>query len=193
MQPAYNLNGPIFPNEQNFDLDKSRQIFRSFVAKYCKMRIIFPAKFSVFQSFCITHGKLILFSESGINFPRVIHTKWLKNGKFRSAVLSAFYNILQRNFGILLILWCSFKLWWHFCLDLSRSEFCSLGNRSILLRKSTPRLTWQQHRWVVCWFTQYKSSCKQVACDSFRQKMCSLNRSLALNDIVPWNVKYIVL
>jgi hypothetical protein len=24
---------------------------------------------------------------------------------------------LQRNFGILLILWCSFKLWWNFCLD----------------------------------------------------------------------------
>ena len=44
---------PIIPNEQNFDLDKSRQkfyhrlkehhkivIFRGFVAKYCKMRII---------------------------------------------------------------------------------------------------------------------------------------------------------
>jgi hypothetical protein len=42
----------LFPNEQNFDLDKSRQkfhhslkehhkiIFRSFVAKCCKMRII---------------------------------------------------------------------------------------------------------------------------------------------------------
>jgi hypothetical protein len=24
---------------------------------------------------------------------------------------------LQQNFGILLILWCSFKLWWNFCLD----------------------------------------------------------------------------
>jgi hypothetical protein len=29
-------------------------------------------------------------------------------------------------------LWCSFKLWWNFCLDLSRSKFCSLGNRSIV-------------------------------------------------------------
>ena len=46
-------------------------------------------------------------------------------------ILSAFYNISQRNFGILLILWCSFKLWWNFCLDLSGSKFCSLGNRSI--------------------------------------------------------------
>jgi hypothetical protein len=45
------------------------------------------------------------------------NTKWLKNGKIRKAILSAFNNISQRNFGILLILWCSFKLWWNFCLD----------------------------------------------------------------------------
>jgi hypothetical protein len=56
------------------------------------------------------------------------NTKWLKNGKLRRAILSAFYNISQRNFGILLILWCSFKPWWNFCLDLLRSKFCSLGN-----------------------------------------------------------------
>jgi hypothetical protein len=52
----------------------------------------------------------------GCQFP-VRNTKWLKNGKLRKAILSAFYNISQRNFGILLILWCSFKLWWNFCLD----------------------------------------------------------------------------
>jgi hypothetical protein len=40
-----------------------------------------------------------------------------ENCKFRRAILSAFYNISQRNFGILLILWCSFNLWWNFCLD----------------------------------------------------------------------------
>jgi hypothetical protein len=40
-----------------------------------------------------------------------------ENCKLRRAILSAFYNISQRNFGILLILWCSFKLWWNFCLD----------------------------------------------------------------------------
>jgi hypothetical protein len=40
-----------------------------------------------------------------------------ENCKFHKAILSAFYNISQRNFGILLILWCSFKLWWKFCLD----------------------------------------------------------------------------
>jgi hypothetical protein len=67
----------------------------------------------------------------------VRNTKWLKNGKLRRAILSAFYNISQRNFGVLLILWCSFKLWWNFSLDLSISKFCSLGNRSIL-RVSSP-------------------------------------------------------
>jgi hypothetical protein len=56
-------------------------------------------------------------------FP-VRNTKWLKNGKLRKAILSAFYNISQRNFGILLILWCSFKLWWNFCLD---QNFCYKG------------------------------------------------------------------
>jgi hypothetical protein len=40
-----------------------------------------------------------------------------ENCKLRRAILSAFYNISQWNFGILLILWCSFKLWWNFCLD----------------------------------------------------------------------------
>ena len=52
----------------------------------------------------------------GLQFP-MRNTKWLKNGKLRKAILSAFHNISQRNFGILLILWCSFKLWWNICLD----------------------------------------------------------------------------
>ena len=54
-----------------------------------------------------------------------------ENCKLRKAILSAFYNILQRNFGILLILWCSFKLWWHFCLDLLSSKFWLIGEWSI--------------------------------------------------------------
>jgi hypothetical protein len=40
-----------------------------------------------------------------------------ENCKLRKAIFSAFYNISQRNFGILQILWCSFKLWWNFCWD----------------------------------------------------------------------------
>jgi hypothetical protein len=40
-----------------------------------------------------------------------------ENCKLRRAILSAFYNISQRNFRILLIWWCSFKLWWNFCPD----------------------------------------------------------------------------
>jgi hypothetical protein len=50
-----------------------------------------------------------------------------ENCKFHRAIISAFYNISQRNFGILLILWCSFKLWWYFCLDLSRSSHKGKG------------------------------------------------------------------
>jgi hypothetical protein len=40
-----------------------------------------------------------------------------ENCKLRKAILSAFYNISQRNFGILLRNIYSFKLWWYFCLD----------------------------------------------------------------------------
>jgi hypothetical protein len=41
-----------------------------------------------------------------------------ENWKFRKPyIIGRFYNISQRNFGILLILGCSFKLWWNFCLD----------------------------------------------------------------------------
>jgi hypothetical protein len=90
--------------------------FQSFVAKCCKMRITKPCEVCRFS--------VILY------YAREIDTAFRKNGKLRRAILSAFYNISQRNFGILLILWCSFKLWWNFCLDLSRSKFCSLGNRS---------------------------------------------------------------
>jgi hypothetical protein len=44
-----------------------------------------------------------------------------ENCKLRKAILSAFYNILQRNFGILLIL----------CLDLLSSKFWLIGEWSI--------------------------------------------------------------
>jgi hypothetical protein len=63
------------------------------------------------------------------------NAKWLKNGKLRKAILSAFYNISQRSFGILLILWCSFKLWWNFCPGLSSSK----GN---MLPPCRPRTVW---------------------------------------------------
>jgi hypothetical protein len=131
----------LLPNEQNFDLDNSRQKFHHSLKEHHKIRNISKFRCEMlckvclrslpfFQSFCITHGKLIPLSEKRyINFP-VRDTKWLKNGKLRRAILSAFYNISQRNFGILLILWCSFKLWWNVCLDLLRSKFCSVGNQA---------------------------------------------------------------
>jgi hypothetical protein len=88
----------LLPNEPNFDVDKSRRKFHHKISSF------FPP-----------------FSEKRYQFP-ARNKKWLKNGILRRAILSAFYNILQRDFGILLILWYSFKLWWNFCLDLSRTN-----------------------------------------------------------------------
>jgi hypothetical protein len=96
----------------------------------------------------------------------VRNTKWLKNGKLRRAILSAFYNISQRNFGILLILWCSFKLWWTFCLDLSRSKFCSLGNRSI------GRYTMSTHVKQVV--TNLQQTCSNVVSTTCQQDLFAL-------------------
>jgi hypothetical protein len=71
-------------------------------------------KFAIFSHFVLQTGNLC--PNLGCQFP-MRNTKWLKNGKLCKSILSAFYNISQRNLGILLILWCSFKLWWNFCLD----------------------------------------------------------------------------
>jgi hypothetical protein len=64
-----------------------------------------------------------------------------ENCKLRKAILSAFYNISQRNFVILLMLWCSFKLWWNFCLDLFRSKFSLLVLRKWSIEAP---FTWDQ-------------------------------------------------
>ena len=50
-----------------------------------------------------------------------------ENSKLRKATSSAFYNISQRNFGILL----------NFCLDLFRSKFSLLRKWSILCSQIT--------------------------------------------------------
>jgi hypothetical protein len=72
--------------------------------------------FTSFKSFSIDH--LRNRQNFDLNKSRQkFHLKMTENCKLRNAILSAFYNISQRNFGILLILWCSFKLWWNFCLD----------------------------------------------------------------------------
>ena len=83
-----------------------------------------------FSHFVLQTGNWQTQRVLGCQFPPR-NAKWLKNGKLRKAILSAFYNISHRNFGILLILWCSFKLWWNFCLDLLRSKFCLLRKWSI--------------------------------------------------------------
>jgi hypothetical protein len=66
-----------------------------------------------------------------VKFRRNFTLKMTENYKFRKAILSAFYSISKRNFGILLILWCAFKLWWRFCLDLLSSKFWLIWDWSI--------------------------------------------------------------
>jgi hypothetical protein len=127
------LNGPFplwlkFWSRQKFHQSFKEHHKISNIPKYrlrnvIKCGLYSLAKFAVFQSFCITHGKLTAQSGVGASISRLFKYKMTENCKFRRAMLSAFYNISQRNFGILLILWCSFKLWWNFCLDLSRSKF----------------------------------------------------------------------
>jgi hypothetical protein len=73
-----------------------------------------------------------------------------ENCKLRKAILSAFYNITQRNFGILLILWCSFKLWWNVCLDLFRSKFSLLRKWSIYPRQNKQGCLSYQERGICC-------------------------------------------
>jgi hypothetical protein len=95
-------------------------IFQSFVAKCCNIRIIwlyYISEVCRFSAFWLRGGNWQPNTLWGCQCP-VCNRKWLKNSKLCKVILSAFYNISQRNFGILLILWCSFKLWWNFYLDL---------------------------------------------------------------------------
>jgi hypothetical protein len=109
------------PINQNFELNKSRKnfitawksitklvIFQSFVAKCCKMRIIWPCE--VFSHFRFTNGKLLPLL-------CVIQNDW----KLQTSQ-GYIIRILQ------LILGCSFKLWWNFCSGYLRSKFWKSGN-----------------------------------------------------------------
>jgi hypothetical protein len=102
--------------------------------------------------------------ESYVNFPFVIQNYW-KTANF------AFYKILQQNFGILLILWCSFKLGWNFCLD---RNFSYKGKGPL----HSQRLHWNQRtcNQRTCWPTinvQF-ASCRQkivaILCGVFNSK-----------------------
>jgi hypothetical protein len=82
-------------------------IFQSFVAKCCKM--LYNIALQNLQFSVILYYKREMVPTS------VRNTKWLhEHCKFRKAMLFAFYNISQWNFAVLLILWCSFMLWWNF-------------------------------------------------------------------------------
>jgi hypothetical protein len=78
-----------------------------------------------------------------------------ENCKLRKAILFAFYNILQWNFGILLILWCSFKLWWNFCLDLLSSKFWLIGEWSISFSNPFFDIVKKDYRLVPCCRSRY--------------------------------------
>jgi hypothetical protein len=91
----------------NFDLNKSRQKFHHSLKEHHKISNI--PKFRCEMLFVLQTGNWQRQRVLGYQFPPR-NAKWLKNSKLRKAILSAFYNISQRNFGILLILWCSFKL-----------------------------------------------------------------------------------
>jgi hypothetical protein len=84
-----------------------------------------------------------------------------ENCKFRKAILSAFYNISQRNFGILLILWCSFKLWWNFCLD-----------QNLVYNANGPL------RWRICarWCVFYFVALKFARFPDLHEYLCRLRR-----------------
>jgi hypothetical protein len=77
-----------------------------------------------------------------------------ENCKFRNAILSAFYNISQRNFGILLILWCSFKLWWNFCLD--QNLVYNANGPLLILGILSPRLSLCLHIFPFFTYSTYE-------------------------------------
>ena len=81
--------------------------WKSLVAKCGKCK---PVKIENFVYFCITHGKLIPTSRKRYQCS-VRNTKVYKIRKLCRAIFSSFYNILQPNFAILLILGCSSMLW----------------------------------------------------------------------------------
>jgi hypothetical protein len=95
----------------------------------------------------------------------ILYGLMAENCKLRKAILSAFYNILQRNFGILLILWCSFKLWWNFCLDLLSSKFWLIGDWSICVRLKYLVLVTCRVVWYVP-FTSAIAVCSLRQCTS---------------------------
>jgi hypothetical protein len=100
---------------------------------YCLRYVVFFSHFFVLQRHCrwILEGIINTApNPSRLSISRLL-SKITENCKLRKAIFSAFYNISQRNFGILLILGCSFKLWWNFCLDLFRSKFSLLRKWSI--------------------------------------------------------------
>jgi hypothetical protein len=94
------------------------------------------------------------------------------------AILSAFYNISQRNFGILLILWCAFKLWWNFCLD---QNFSYKGKGPLKMFIHTLQITRQHvsHFYLAC--VEIRFCCKlQQFCCSYYSSLIQNNTNIGI-------------
>jgi hypothetical protein len=63
-------------------------------------------------------------------------TDWIRQTS-QGYIIRILQHFATKLRNILLILRCSFKLWWNFCPDLSRSKFHSKGERSIGPTKET--------------------------------------------------------
>jgi hypothetical protein len=58
---------------------------------------------------------------------------------------------------------------------LPKTVACNLLTTWVVLCKSSTQLAYVVVDELCLWFRRYNLSCKQVACDSFRQKLCSIN------------------
>ena len=70
----------LLPNEQNFDLDKSRQKFHHSLKEHHKISSI--PKFTVLRT-----GNWYRFLKKGINFPCVIQNDWKTANRSQAAIL----------------------------------------------------------------------------------------------------------
>jgi hypothetical protein len=70
---------------------------------------------------------------------------------------------------------CILRKGWFILHNLS-TDACNLLPTWVTLCKWSPQYANIVVDELCAWFTQYNSSCKQVAGDSFMQKLCSVNR-----------------
>jgi hypothetical protein len=87
-------------------------------------------------------SKMVLFHARNANIYKIC--------ELHSAIFSSFYNNLQENFAISLILRCSFQLWWWISFFLSGSKFrkklessIEFWNSIMIFLQCTQKKLWQ--------------------------------------------------